>query len=69
MPRLPGRREAHFGNRCCRSNVFGFRDYIFTMIFNDRPIISFGARNIAKEMLTSLELPLSNTAGTLLVYK
>jgi hypothetical protein len=59
---------------CNMKNVLGFRDYIFFMIFNDRPtcriirpMISFGARKTDRRMLTCLEFSYSNTAGTLLV--
>jgi hypothetical protein len=51
-----------------KKNVLGFRDYIFSMIFNDRPtcrmimtMISFRARKIDKKMLTFLESPRGNT--------
>jgi hypothetical protein len=37
------------------------------MIFNDGPVTSFGARERDKKMLTFLELPCSNTTGTVLV--
>lgn len=30
--------------------VFGFTDYLFTMIFSDRPLINFGARKIVKKI-------------------
>jgi hypothetical protein len=49
--------------------VLGFRDYICTMIFNNKPLISFQAREIDKEMLTFLELPTVNSVGTLLDLK
>jgi hypothetical protein len=58
-----------------KGNVLGFRDYIFSIIFNNRstrqmirPMISFRARRIDKKMLTFLKIPYSNTAGTLLVF-
>jgi hypothetical protein len=44
-----------------------FRDYIFTLIFNDRPMISFGTRKIDKITLILLAFPCNNTAGTLIV--
>jgi hypothetical protein len=57
-----------------RTNVLRFRDYIFSIIFNDRPtchmirpMISFEARKIDNKMSTFLEFSRSNTAGTLLV--
>jgi hypothetical protein len=50
-----------------KTNVTGFRDYVFTKIFNDMPVISFGARNINRKMLKFLKFSLSNTLGTLLV--
>jgi hypothetical protein len=34
------------------------------MIFNDRPMIGFGARKIANKMITFLDLPCGSTAGT-----
>jgi hypothetical protein len=40
-----------------KTNVLGFRDYNFTMIFIYRPMINFWVRNIYKKMLTFLELP------------
>jgi hypothetical protein len=52
------------GSNTAQSDVFGFGDYIFTMIFNDRPVISFGTSKIDKKLLTFLELPRSNTADT-----
>jgi hypothetical protein len=36
------------------------------MIFMDRHMISFGVREIDKEVLTLLKLPPSNTVGVLL---
>jgi hypothetical protein len=50
-----------------KTNVTGFRDYVFTKIFSDMPVISFGARNINRKMLKFLIFSLSNTLGTLLV--
>jgi hypothetical protein len=45
------------------------------MIFNDRPtcqmirpMVSCGARKVDNKILTFLEFPHSNTAGTLLVF-
>jgi hypothetical protein len=37
------------------------------MISSDKPVISFGARDIGKKMLKFLECPCSNTVGTRLV--
>jgi hypothetical protein len=59
-----------------KRNVLLFRDYVFPLIFNYRPkcrmmnhVISFGARNTGKKMLTFFEFPCSNTAGNLLVVR
>jgi hypothetical protein len=60
-----------------KANIIVFRDCIFSVIFNDRPVcqmirpmISYEARKIEKKMLTFLKFPCGNTAGTLLVkYK
>jgi hypothetical protein len=38
-------------------NVLGYRDSIFTMIFNDRPMISFQVRKTDKAILMSFEVP------------
>jgi hypothetical protein len=51
-----------------KTSVLGFRNYIFTLIFIDRPVISFGARKINKKMLIVLKLSRSNTLGTLLIF-
>jgi hypothetical protein len=37
-----------------KTNVLGFRDYIFAVVFSDRPLISFVTRNVDKKMLTFL---------------
>jgi hypothetical protein len=50
-----------------KTNVLAFRDYSFTMIFNDRPFIKSGPRKTDNKILTFLKLPHSNTASTLLV--
>jgi hypothetical protein len=50
-----------------KANVLRFRDYIFIMIFNDKPVISSRAGKNDKKMLTFLEHLCSKTAGTLLV--
>jgi hypothetical protein len=50
------------------ANVLGFRDYIFIIIFNDRPVVGLGARETDKKMLASLVLAGSNTAGTIPVF-
>jgi hypothetical protein len=34
---------------CIITNVLGFRDYIFAMISSDKPVISFGTREIGKK--------------------
>lgn len=47
-------------------NVLRFRGYIFTIIFSDRSMISFGRGEINRNK-TFLEYPRSITAGTLLV--
>jgi hypothetical protein len=51
----------------CKTNDPLFKDYIFTVMFNDTPMISFGTGNTDKKMLTLLELSSRNTVGTLLV--
>jgi hypothetical protein len=51
----------------CKTNDPLFKDYFFTVMFNDTPMISFGAVNTDKKMLTLLELSSRNTVGTLLV--
>jgi hypothetical protein len=40
-----------------KTNVLEFRDYNFTVLFNGRPMISFGARTTDKKMLTFLNFP------------
>jgi hypothetical protein len=45
------------------NNTLKFMDYIYiythihTMIFSDKPMISFGGRKIDKKIVTFLELP------------
>jgi hypothetical protein len=55
--------------------IFGFKGlrYIYSMIFNDtyriiRPVISFRARDIDKEMHTIVEFPHSNWPTASIVY-
>jgi hypothetical protein len=33
-----------------KTNLLGFRDYILTLIFNDRPMNSFGVQEIDNKM-------------------
>jgi hypothetical protein len=50
-----------------KTDVIVFRNYIFILILNYIPMISFEASKIDKKMLTFLKLSRNNTVVTLLV--